>query len=315
VALNPKTHIIATVGAIDGLSTLTQVLLNPGDVLAVPDPYYPPYVALAKVAGAELLPLPSPASTGFLPDLDRIPASTWQRTKVLLLNYPNNPTGALATREFYERILALAQKFNFLIVNDFAYAGLNAPDGSKPLSLLNVAKSLGPSAQDVALEVVSLSKMYAMAGWRLGFVAAPEAVMATVRDYHHQMRSFPTGSVQDAGAVALASDQSSVRAISEVYQARRAVLSEGLRGAGLDVFDTHGALFVWAGIPAGFDADEFAAALLDATGVAVMPGTCFGEGGRGYVRLSLLDSEANLRRAAERIASSERLHDLLARGE
>lgn len=323
VETNWKTQIIATVGAIDGLSTLTQVLLNPGDVIAVPDPYYPPYEALAKVAGAKLVPLPAPRETGFLPDLDAISDDVWRSTRVLLLNYPNNPTGALATRDFYERIVELAHRFGFLIVNDFAYAGLDngldeADSGndddndggssptSRPLSLLSVAGS-----EDVAIEVVSLSKMYAMAGWRLGFVVTPAAVMARVRDYHHQMRSFPTGSVQDAGQVALESDQSSVREISRTYQRRRAILNEGLSNAGFDVFDTTGALFVWAGIPSGWDTDDFARTLLEHTGVAVMPGTCFGEGGRGYVRLSLLESEENLRAAAQRFVSSDELRTIL----
>ena len=308
VAVDPATQIIATVGAIDGLSTLTQVLLNPGDVIAVPDPYYPPYEALAKVAGARLLPLPTSRSTGFLPDLDAVGDDVWRQSRMVLLNYPNNPTGALATREFYERIVALARKFDFLIVNDFAYAGLNAADGSKPVSLLSVAAETSPTGtSDVAIEVVSLSKMYAMAGWRLGFVAAPPGIMAAVRDYHHQMRSFPAGAVQDAGQAALSGDQSSVRNISWTYQARRAVLSAGLRGAGFDVFDTSGALFVWARIPEGRDAEEFARCLLEETGVAVMPGTCFGKCGRGYIRLSLLDSEEHLEEAVNRIAASQEL--------
>lgn len=311
VSLDWKTQSIATVGAIDGLSTLTQVLLDPEDVVAVPDPYYPPYEALARVAGAQLVPLPSPARTGFLPDLDAISSDVWERAKVVLINYPNNPTGALATYEFYAQLLGLAERYGFLIVNDFAYAGLlGGPDGDeKPLSLLKVASELG--SENVAIEVVSLSKMYAMAGWRLGFVVAPAAVMERVRDYHHQIRSFPTGSVQDAGQVALESDQSSVRSISQVYQARRAVLSRGLDAAGFNVFATTGALFVWAGIPAGWDAQDFATKLLEYTGVAVMPGDCFGASGKGYIRVSLLDSEENLRRAVKRISDSEKMRSIL----
>lgn len=305
VELDWRTQIIATVGAIDGLSTLTQVLLDPDDILLVPEPYYPPYVALASVAGAQLVSLPATAETGFLPDLDAVSDAVWESARAILINYPNNPTGAVATREFYEALVAKARAHNVLIVNDFSYAGLGSTE--TPLSLLTVA-----GAEDVAVEVVSLSKMYGMAGWRLGFVVAPPEVMRQVRTYHHQMRSFPTGAVQDAGEVALRSDQSSVRELSVVYQRRRSILTQGLEDVGFTVFHTDGALFIWAGIPQGWDAEKFAQMVLEETGVAVMPGTCFGAGGQGFVRLSLLDSEEELHRAVARIAASERVRGIFA---
>lgn len=299
VSLDWKRELIATVGSIDGLSTLTQVLLNPGDTLLVPDPYYPPYVALAAAAGAHFVPLPTSTATHFLPDLDAIADDMWREASVMLINYPNNPTGAVATEEFYEALVAKAQQFNVLLINDFAYAGISADaEASHPLSLLSV-----PGAREVAIEVVSLSKMYAMAGWRLGFVAAPEQVMAQVRTYHHQMRSFPTGAVQDAGQVALASDQRSVRDISQIYSTRRKILAEGLQAAGWDVFDSRGALFVWARVPNTTNSVDFARSLLEKTGVAVMPGVYFGDAGEGYVRLSLLVAEDQLREAVDRITA------------
>lgn len=304
VHLDWHSQIIATVGAIDGLSTLTQVLLDPGDTVLVPDPYYPPYAGLVAAAEANLIPVPTSEGTGFLPDLEALPDETWDNAKLFLLNYPNNPTGALATPEFYERLVAKARRHHVLIVNDFAYAGLGVD--STPLSLLSVA-----GADNVAIEVVSLSKMYGMAGWRLGFVAAPAEVMEVVRTYHHQIRSFPTGSVQDAGQVALSSDQSSVRELSRLYQRRREILSDGLDRAGLPVFRSPGALFVWAAIPKGWKSEDFADALLAETGVAVMPGIYFGKAGEGYIRLSLLDSESELRRAVERIAESPALAAIL----
>lgn len=353
VHLDPDTQVMASIGAVLGLTAVTQALLDPGDVLAVPDPYYPPYAAMASVAGAELLPIPTSWEAGFLPDFDAVPAEQWRRVKLLLLNYPNNPTGATATRELFEKAIELAHRYGFVVANDFAYTSLDTglePQG-KPLSLLAVA-----GAEDVAVEVVSMSKMYGMAGWRLGFVAGPEGLMRYVREYHHQMASHPTGAVQDAGQVALESDQSCVDAFSERYRARRAQLGAGLAANGFDVFDSHGSLFVWArvpshpdaarvdagaaavgaaaasgvaeasadgaasnaGMPVGaaaasanataakpVDSAAFAERLLEEANVAVMPGSCFGAAGEGYVRLSLLADEDRLAEAVRRIGRVE----------
>ena len=310
VSLDPDTQVLATVGAVTGLSTITQSLLDPGDAIAIPAPYYPPYAAFASVAGARLLPVPTSADTGFLPDFDAVPAKEWDRVKLLLLNYPNNPTGATATRELFERAIELAHEHGFVVANDFAYTSLDTglePSGS-PVSLLTVA-----GADDVAVEVVSLSKMYGMAGWRLGFMAGPAGLLHYVREYHHQMCSFPTGSVQDAGQAALESDQSCVRDIAGVYRARRRLLAGGLAANGFDVFDAHGSLFVWARVPSAVpgtsagpaDSRAFAARVLEKADVAVMPGICFGNGGEGYVRLSLLDGEDRLAEAVRRIGRAE----------
>lgn len=334
VRLDPDTQVMASIGAVIGLTAVTQALLDPGDVLVVPDPYYPPYAAMASVAGAELLPIPTRWEDGFLPDLDAVPAEQWRRVKLLLLNYPNNPTGTTATRELFEKAIELAHRYGFVVANDFAYTSLDTglePQG-KPLSLLAVAGS-----EDVAVEVVSMSKLYGMAGWRLGFVAGPEGLMRYVREYHHQMASHPTGAVQDAGQVALESDQSCVDAFSERYRARRAQLGAGLAANGFDVFDSHGSLFVWArvpshpdatgatgvvsnaGVPAAgsasaaaagatakpVDSAAFAERLLEEANVAVMPGSCFGAAGEGYVRLSLLADEDRLAEAVRRIGPVE----------
>lgn len=309
VTLDPDTQVMASVGAIVGLAAVVESLLEPGDLLAVPDPYYPPYAAFASVTGAKLLPVPTHWEDGFLPDFDAIPAEQWRRVKLLLLNYPNNPTGATATRGLFEKAVALAHEYGFAVANDFAYTSLDTglePHG-RPLSLLTVA-----GADDVAVEVVSMSKLYGMAGWRLGFVAGPERLMRYVREYHHQMESSPTGAVQDAATVALESDQSCVDAFSARYRARRAQLGGGLAANGFEVFDGRGSLFVWARVPAGadgagpVDSRAFAERLLEEADVAVMPGICFGAAGEGYVRLSLLEDEARLAEAVRRIGRVER---------
>jgi aminotransferase len=304
VELDWNSQLLATCGAGVALTALTQTVLEPGDVLAVVDPYYPPYAALAQAAGAELLAIPCTREQGFLPDFETVSDEQWSRTKLLLLNYPNNPTGAVASEQLFRQAIDLAHRHGFLLANDFAYASLGeTPSGSTargPAGLLSYAGS-----QDVAVEAVSLSKMYGMAGWRLGFIAGPSWLMRYIREYHHQMCSSPTGAVQDAGAAALLSDQSSVEGLSARYAKRRGILSKGLEGAGIEVFHADGALFVWAKAPHGMRGADFAELLLDDARVAVMPGDCFGAAGEDFVRFSLLDDELRLEECVRRIRALE----------
>lgn len=296
VALDPGTQLLAVEGAVDGLSAAFAVLLDPGDVVAFADPYYPSYHCMAQMLGAQELPLPARAELGWLPDLDAVPGETWDRVKLLVLNYPNNPTGAQAPPRFFARAVELAARHGFAIVHDFAYAGLGVHEDQK--SLLAV-----PGARAVGLEIVSLSKMYAMAGWRAGFVAGNERLVAAVKQYHYQMGSMVTSFVQDAGAAALAGDQSFVREQAARYAARRAIVAEGLRAAGYGVFASQGGLYVWAQAPAPMMGDELAARWLDEAGVAALPGTCFGQAGAQHVRLSLLQPSQRLHEAVARIGN------------
>lgn len=319
VSVDWRTGLLATCGAGPALTTVVETFLDPGDVLATPEPYYSPYRALACATGARFLPLPTQARLGLLPDLDDIDGSVWDAMTVLLLNYPNNPTGATASREFLERVIELAHRHRFLVVNDFAYAGMSNP---RPVSLLSI-----PGSEDVAVEIVSLSKMYGMAGWRIGFIAASSRLMAPIREYQHQMGSGPAAAVQDAGRAGLIGDQTSVTDLVGVYRSRRHLVSGALTGMGFDVFDAHAGLFVWAKIPqwrsgrymrASFDdatslscyhgagrqegeSLAFARRLIECAGVAVMPGTSFGDSCDGYVRLSLLRPESRLTEAMDRI--------------
>ncbi len=302
---SPATQLFAVEGAVDGLAAAFAVLLDPGDVVAFADPYYPSYHCMARMLGAEELPLPARAELGWLPDLDAVPGETWDRVKLLVLNYPNNPTGAQAPPEFFARAVELAARHGFAIVHDFAYAGLSVHENQK--SLLTV-----PGARDVGIEIVSLSKMYAMAGWRAGFVAGNEQLVATVKQYHYQMGSMVTSFVQDAGAAALAGDQAFVREQAARYAARRAIVAEGLRAAGYNVFASQGGLYVWAQAPAAMTGEELAARWLDEAGVAALPGSCFGRTGAQYVRLSLLQPSQRLHEAVARIGKlspdMEKLH-------
>ena len=297
VNLDWKTQLFAVEGAVDGLAALFAVLVSPGDAVAYADPYYPSYHCMTVMSRAEEVLLPSLPERGFLPDLDAVPDETWDRVKVLILNYPNNPTGAQAPREFLQHAVDLAHEHRFAIVQDFAYAGLGVKD--QQISILSL-----PGAFDVAVEVCSLSKMYAMAGWRAGFIAGNDDIVSHVKQYHYQMGSMVTGNVQDAGAAALESDQSCVRELAERYAKRREIVAGGLRAAGLDVFDSDGGIYAWVHAPEGLTGEQFADLLLEQAAVAALPGTCFGKVGVDYVRFSLLKSEDQLREAVRRVAAA-----------
>jgi len=297
VDLDWKTQLFAVEGAVDGLAALFAVLVSPGDAVAYADPYYPSYHCMTLMSRAEEVLLPSLPERGFLPDLDAVSDEAWRRVKVLILNYPNNPTGAQAPRGFLEHAIELAHEHRFAIVQDFAYAGLVVRD--QQASILSL-----PGAFDVAVEVCSLSKMYAMAGWRAGFIAGNDDIVGHVKQYHYQMGSMITGSVQDAGAAALESDQSCVHELASRYAMRRAIVAGGLRDAGLDVFDSDGGIYAWVHAPKGLTGEQFADLLLERAAVAVLPGTCFGKVGKDYVRFSLLKSEDLLREAVRRVADA-----------
>lgn len=296
VDLDWKTQLFAVEGAVDGLAALFAVLVSAGDAVAYADPYYPSYHRMTVMSRAEEILLPSLPERGFLPDLDTVPDEVWDRVKVLILNYPNNPTGAHAPRGFLEKAVRLAHEHRFAIVQDFAYAGLGVDE--QQISILSL-----PGALDVAVEVCSLSKMYAMAGWRAGFIAGNDDIVAHVKQYHYQMGSMVTGSVQDAGTVALRSDQSCVAELASRYALRRRIVADGLREAGLDVFDSDGGIYAWVHAPEGLTGERFADLLLERAAVAALPGTCFGKVGVDYVRFSLLKSGELLREAVRRIAA------------
>ena len=296
VTLDPERELFAVEGAVDGLSAAFAVLLDPGDVVAFADPYYPSYHCMAQMLGAQELLLPARAELGWLPDLDAVPEEAWDRVKLLVLNYPNNPTGAQAPPRFFARAVELATRHGFTMVHDFAYAGLGVHGDQG--SLLAV-----PGARDVGLEIVSLSKMYAMAGWRAGFVSGNEQLVSAVKRYHYQMGSMVTSFVQDAGAAALTGDQGFVREQAARYAARRAIVASGLHAAGYCVFASQGGLYVWVQAPAAMTGEALAARWLDEAGVAALPGSCFGRAGEQHVRLSLLQPEQRLREAVARIGT------------
>lgn len=283
VELTPVKETLALLGSKEGLFELSLCLLNPGDVALIPDPGYPTYSAGAYVAGAEMVMMPLLRENNFLPDLEAIPAEIARRAKVLWLNYPNNPTGAVAPLSFFERVVDFAVKNQIVIAHDAPYVDI-CFDGYKAPSIMQV-----PGAKEVAVEFNSLSKTYSMAGWRLGMAVGNEKIIGYLHTYKSQADTSHFGPILEAGALALTSDQSWIDERNLIYKERRDHVVTGLREAGFSVEQPPAAIYVWAKLPqsVNYSSEEFCSQLLRATGVSITPGTVYGKFGEGYVRVSL----------------------------
>ncbi|AIU76782.1 MULTISPECIES: pyridoxal phosphate-dependent aminotransferase [Bacillus] len=295
VTLDPDTEVAVLFGGKAGLVELPQCLLNPGDTILVPDPGYPDYwsgVALAK-SKMEMMPLTE--ERGFLPDYSVIPEKVRSEAKLLYLNYPNNPTGAVATEAFFEETVGFAEQNGICVVHDFAYGAVGF-DGHKPLSFLQTE-----GAKETGIEIYTLSKTYNMAGWRVGFAVGNASVIEAINLYQDHMFVSLFPAAQQAAAAALLEDQACVAAQNDRYESRRNAWIEACRGIGWDVTAPAGSFFAWLPVPDGYTSQSFSDLLLEKADVAVAAGNGFGKWGEGYIRVGLLTSEERLKEAAERI--------------
>ncbi len=297
VHLEPERDILPLIGSKEGLVYSATALLNAGDIALTPDPYYPAYVTAATTLGAEPYMLPLLEQNGYLPELEKIPASVLQRARVLWLNYPNNPTSACADRPFFEHVVDFARKHNLVIIHDMAYAEVYFDD-FRPMSILQI-----PGAKDVAVELHSLSKTYNMAGFRIGMLVGNPTIVDAVGRLKSNIDSGIFRPVQYAAIEALQMSATWLEQRNAIYKRRRDLLVEGCNAAGMHTATPLAGLYVWSHIPAGFTSREFAEWLFDKTGVFVTPGTNFGEAGEGYVRISITETEERLRAALERMRS------------
>ena len=296
IVLDPAKEILALIGSKEGVFNLSQVILNPGDVALVPDPSYPAYREGGKIAGAEIYDMPLLPQNGFLPDLDAIPGEVLEKAKILWLNYPNNPTGAIAPLSFFEKAVKFAHEYQLLIAHDApyvdtCYGGYVAP------SLLQV-----DGAREVSVEFNSLSKTYNMAGWRLGMAVGNADVIRYLNTYKSQMDSSQFAPLLAAGIFALTSDQEWIQERNDIYVERRDIVVNGLRSCGFHVDNPDAAIYVWAHLPEGInDSAAFCASLLEETGVSLTPGSVYGTHGEGYIRISLGTATSDVKLALERI--------------
>jgi LL-diaminopimelate aminotransferase len=296
VNLDARTETLMLLGSKEGLFNLSQVLLDPGDVIIVPDPGYPVYSASGIIAGARVYYVPLLKENGFLPDLDSIPGDILERAKLIWLNYPNNPTGAIAPFSFLEKAIAFGRQHHILIAYDAPYVDV-CFNGYRAPSIMQV-----PGAKEVCVEFNSLSKAYNMAGWRLGMAVGNPQVIGYLHTYKSQVDSSHFQPVMDAGVAALTGDQTWLEERNQIYQQRRDIVIAGLQQAGFDVDVPPAAIYVWAHLPEGStDSVTFCDRLLEETGVSMTPGPVYGKFGEGYVRISLGTATDRIRLAMERL--------------
>ena len=295
VGLKPNDEVVTLIGSKEGIAHLPLAFINPGDVALVPEPAYPVYHIGTLFAGGISHFMPLTAENGFKPDLSAIPADVAAKARVIFINYPNNPTGAVAGEDFYEEVIAFAKKHEIIVVSDAAYSEMSY-DGYQPPSLLQV-----PGGREVGIELHSLSKTYNMTGWRIGWAAGRAEVVEGLGRVKSNIDSGAFQAVQWAGIEALEGDQSCVAEMREIYRQRREVLVSGLQEAGLKVQPPKATFYLWVGVPDGLTSAEFSTRVLAEAGVVCTPGNGFGPSGEGYIRMTLCETAERLKEAVGRI--------------
>ncbi len=295
VELDPDTEVLALIGSKEGIAHFPLAFINPGDVALIPTPGYPVYHTATLFAGGESHYLPLVKERGFLPDLDAVPADKARRARVLFINYPNNPTSAVADPGFFARVVEFAREHEILVCHDAAYSEV-AYDGFRPPSFLGT-----PGAKEVGIEFHSLSKTYNMTGWRVGFAVGQREAIEGLLAVKSNVDSGVFQAVQTAGVEALGGDQSCVREMIETYTARRNVLVQGLKEAGFELETPRATFYLWVKVPEGHSSTKFASRLLDEAGLVVTPGNGFGAPGEGYFRLALTQPVERLEEAVARL--------------
>lgn len=296
IELDPESEALGLIGSKEGLFNLSQVLVNPGDLVLIPDPSYPVYTAGAVIAQARIFTMPLMAENAFLPDFDAIPAEVVANARLMWLNYPNNPTGAVAPYAFFEEAVAFAQANKIVIAHDAPYMEI-CYDHYKASSILQV-----PGAREVAVEFNSISKTYNMAGWRVGVVVGNQELIRLLKTYKSQMDSSLFKPIMEAAITAVKGDQTWIEDRNQVYQDRRDVIVETLLAIGFRLEIPRASLYVWAHLPEGWkDSIAFCDQVLRETGVSMTPGDVYGASGKGYIRISLVTPKTNLKQAMERL--------------
>jgi LL-diaminopimelate aminotransferase len=298
VELDPHSQVLALIGSKEGLFNLSQVLLNPGDTVLVPDPGYPVYRSSGLIAGAEIHEVSLLSENNFLPKFDNIPSETAKKAKILWLNYPNNPTGASATLDFFREAVEFAREYEILIAHDAPYVEIGF-DGIQPPSILQI-----PGAEDVCVEFNSLSKTYNMAGWRVGIAVGNPQVLQLIYTYKSQIDSSQFLPILEAGITALNGDQTWLVGRNNIYRDRRNLVHNALKQINIKAALPTAGIYVWFAIPEKWEKSvEFCSSLLDATGVSITPGSVYGKYGEGFGRISLVTDTSRMAEAMQRMAA------------
>ncbi|MBI2866387.1 MAG: aminotransferase class I/II-fold pyridoxal phosphate-dependent enzyme, partial [Chloroflexi bacterium] len=284
------------IGSKEGLGHVPMCLLDPGDIALVPDPCYPVYPVATMFAGGECHYLPLQEENGFLPDLDDMPPEVARRAKLLWLNYPNNPTAAVATPQFFQKVVSFAREYDIAVCHDAAYTEV-AFDGYQPTSFLQA-----PGAREVGIEFHSLSKSYNMTGWRIGMVVGNAQLINALMRFKSNLDSGVCQAVQQMAIAALNGPQECIAEHNRIYQARRDRILPVLEKLGLRALPPRASLYIWARVPEGYTTLAFTARVLEEAKVVVTPGTGYGQAGEGYIRLSLTTADKRLDEALDRLS-------------
>lgn len=295
VTLDPQKEVLSLIGSKEGIAHIFWAFVDPGDVVLVPDPGYPVYGVGTVLAGGTAYLLPLKKERNFLPDLKSVPPEITQKAKILFLNYPNNPTAACATKEFFEEAVAFAKKNDLLICSDLAYSEV-AFDGYKPMSILEI-----PGAKDCCLEFHSLSKTFNMTGWRIGMAVGSAQAVSALSIIKTNVDSGVFKAIQETAAFALNTPNNFTAQMCAIYQKRRDLLVDGLKKLDAQLEKSKATFYVWCPVPVGSTSADFSRRLLEKCGIVVVPGNGYGPSGEGYVRFSITISEKKITQALERM--------------
>ncbi len=295
VSLDPEKEILPLLGSKEGISHMPLAFINPGDVSLIPDPCYPPYKGGTILAGGVPYLMPLREENNFLPDLSRINKTALKKAKIIYINYPNNPTGAVCEKRFFEKVAVFAKKHNIIAANDAAYSEV-AFDGYRPGSFLKIK-----GGKETGVEFHSLSKTCNMTGWRIGFVCGNEKIIAGIAKVKSNIDSGVFNAIQMAGVTALDIADEHLDRMNKVYQERRDILADGLNKLGWAIKKPKATFYVWAKLPGKHRSSiEFAGEALDKANIIITPGVGFGENGEGYVRFALTVPKERIQEAVQR---------------
>jgi LL-diaminopimelate aminotransferase len=297
VTLDPDSEVLPLIGAKDGIGHISLCFIDPGDIALVPDPAYPVYSIGTMFAGGSSHSMPLTEDNDFLPDFNRIPEDVAHKAKLLWINYPNNPTAAVAELEFFERVVTFAKQHDIAVCHDGPYTEVTF-DGYRSMSFLEAT-----GAREVGVEFHSLSKSYNMTGWRVGMVVGNAAIVDALRRVKSNLDSGIPQAIQHAAIEALTGPQDCVTEHNEIYQRRRDRLLQTMSQIGIKARPPLASLYIWAAVPEGYTSLEFATSLLDEAGVVVTPGISYGKHGEGYIRLSLTIPDHRLEEALVRLTA------------
>lgn len=296
VELDPETEVLPLIGSKEGIAHVSLALLDPGDTALIPEPGYPVYNTGCLLAGGEPLFLPLLEENGFVPDLRRLTGQQLSGAKTLFLNYPNNPTAAVAGRDFFNDVVSFAADHDLAVLHDFAYSEITF-DRYRAVSFLQA-----DGAKEVGLEFHSLSKTYNMTGWRVGFAVGNRRIVEALGKVKTNVDSGIFDAIQKAGIEALEEPTAETDKRRLIYERRRDLVMAGLKKAGLGAVLPAATIYVWAKVPEGYSSSEFTSHVLDRASVVVSPGRAYGPSGEGYYRISLSVPEPRLQEALDRIA-------------